>query len=385
MASVRMTTARSEASDVDTIAHELVEGLGGPPKFALLFVPSSRDQVAIHRAVRARLPVETRLLGASCAAGLDNGGLHGGITLAGLHGDFEVGLGLGLGLSRDAVEAGTVAMARACAELGTTPAALDTTRCFGIVLDDASRDKKEEFLIGMLAENPDLVLVGGGASTQGPDPTQQPAFVHLDGAVEADAVVLAVFRTSARWAVMRSHWYEPTGTILHVTSIDASCKRALEIDGRPAAQRYAEILGVDVEELEFGKPHGFSEYSTGIKIGREYFMRSPWKPLPDGSILFANLLVQGMELELMRRVDMAASIRNFFTDELPRRLPEPSCALLFQCGGCIWTAAARGVLDEVSAAFHAAPTAAGLQVSFEIYCGLVVNTTLTVLAFGDSP
>ena len=371
---------------MDTAARELAAGLGEPPRLALLFVPSRLDQAAVNHAVRARLPPGTRLLGASSSGQIDRDGLHEGcIVLAGLAGDFEVGLGLGRGLSRDAVEAGALAMTRACAELGTTPAALDTARCFGLVLDDGFQYKKEELLLGMLSENPDLVLVGGGASSEELDPARAQGFVHVDGVVEADAVMVAVFRTSARWAALRSHWYEPTGRTIRVTRLDASCRRALEIDGLPAAQRYADLIGVGVDDLDFIRPHGFSEHSTGIRIGREYFMRSPWKPLPDGSILFANLLEEGAELELMRRVDMAASTRRFFTEELPRQLPDPSCVLLFHCGGRVWNALAHGVLDDLSAAFRTASSSAGLTVAFEIYCGLAVNTTLTVLAFGDSP
>ncbi len=386
MPAIRMTTARTHLADPDAAAAALVSGLGEPPRLVLLYASSDRDQLALNRSLRALLPATTRLLGATTGGEIDHDGLHvGSVVIAALSGDFEVGIGLGRELSLDAVDAGAVAMARACAELGSTPAALDTTRCFGLVIDDGLRFCKEELLIGLLAHNPALVLVGGGASSSDLDPATARAFVHVDGEVATDAALIAVIRTDARWAALRSHWYEPSGKTLRITRVDPSCTRALEIDGQPAAARYAELLGVTVDELEFGKLRGFSEHPTGLRVGREYFMRSPWKPLPDGSILFTNLLTEGVELELMRRVDMVASTRQFFSEALPRALPDADGVLLFHCGGRTWTAATHGVLPALSDAFRGAPNPAGMQVHFEIYCGLAINTTLTVLAFGAAP
>ncbi|MBZ5709672.1 FIST signal transduction protein [Nannocystis pusilla] len=385
MASIVMTTARSGAPDPNLAAEALVRGLGAAPRLAVMFASSERDQRALNEAVRARLPATTRLIGATTAGEIDHDGLHtGSVVLAGLSGDFEVGLGLGKNLSQAPVEAGAAAMAQACAELGTRPEDADTERCVGLVIDDGFRFKKEELLIGMLDRNPGLVLVGGGASNSVFDPTTRQTQLHVDGEVATDAALIALFRTDAPWAALRSHWYEPTGERLTITRVDDSCTRALEIDGQPAAQRYAELLGVDVDDLEFGKPHGFSERPTGIRVGREVFLRSPWKVLPDGSILFANMLDEGAELELMRRVDMVASTRQFFSDELPRRVRSPTATLLFHCGGRMWTAHSHGVVDQLSQAFTAAPTPAGMNVCFELFRGFAINTTLTVLAFGDS-
>lgn len=385
MASIGMTTARSRAAEPAAAAEELVSGLGAAPKLAVMFASSDRDQRALNEAVRARLPATTRLIGATTSGEIDRDGLHeGSVVLAGLSGDFEVGLGLGRDLSRAPAEAGAAAVARACAELGVEPEDVDTRRHVGLVIDDGFRFKKEELLGGMLAPNPGLVLVGGGAANSIFDPIGRQTHVHVDGEVATDAALIALFRTDAPWAALRSHWYEPTGQTLRITRVDDSCTRALEIDGAPAARRYADLLGVTVDDLEFGKPRGFSERPTGIRVGREIFLRSPWKPLPDGSILFANMLDEGAELELMRRVDMVASTHKFLAEELPRRVKSPTATLMFHCSGRMWTAHSHGIVPELSRTFSAAPTPAGMNVAFELFCGFAINTTLTVLAFGDS-
>lgn len=365
--------------------------LGGvSPKLVTLFASRSRDQVALNRAVRERLPKTTRLVGATSGSEIDRSGVRANtVVMSALTGDFDVGLGIGRGLSSDATAAGIEAMSRACSELGTRPSEINVRKHVGLVIDDAFQWKKEELLLGMMFDNQGVTLVGGGAADSEPevenldaDPTKGSSLVHLDGEVASDAAIIALFRTDAPWGALRSHWFEPTGQRLVITRTDPSQRLALEIDGRPAAARYAELLDVPVEELEFGRPRGFSARPTALRVGREYFIRTPWKPLPDGSIAFANVLEEGTELEIMRPTDFVASTRRFFEEELPRRVENPTAALLFHCSGRWAVAKIEGKAEELSKTFAAAPPCAGFNVNFEIYCGFHINTTLTTLAFG---
>jgi len=387
MSSVELHRARTLVSDPKQAAERLLEQLpsAAKPKLVTVFASRSIDQVALNRALRERLPKGTRIVGTTSSAELDNEGLHErSIVLGALSGDFEVGLGVGRELSKDAIVSGNVAITSACDQLGVMPSNLGS-RHVGMVIDDAFRYKKEEFLLGMLEPNPALVLVGGGASDSELDPAKQSAQLHVDGEVVTDAVVVALFRTDARWAAMRSHWYVPTGRTLRITRVDETCTRALEIDGKPAAKRYAELLGVTVGDLEFGKPHGFATQPTALRVGREYFVRAPWRPLDDGSILFANLLEEGTDLEIMQLGDMVRSTTHFFEEELPLRVGNPSAVLLFQCSGRQWFADSTGKRADLAKTFASAPPAVGFNCHFEIYCGFHINTTLTALAFGSSP
>jgi hypothetical protein len=387
MARLDFRSSRTARTNAVAAAEDLVAQLGGmSPKLVTLFAARSHDHAALNRALRERLPAGTRLIGASSAGEIDRSGMTTGQAVLGAFaGDFDIGLGLGTALSRDALSAGATAMRRACEELGTHAADLSTDRHVGVVIDDGFRYKKEELLLGMLEQNPDVLLVGGGAADVDQDPAKQTALVHVDGEVATDATLVAMFRTDVPFAALRAHWYEPTGEMVRITKVDESHQRALEIDGRPAAARYAELVGVPIEELEFGKPHGFARRPTALRVGKEYFLRAPWKPLPDGSVLFANLLEEGSELELMRLGDMTASTRTFFTETMPARVGAPTAALLFHCGARSWFARATGEGDALAATFAVAPPCVGFDVHFEIYCGFHINTTLTSLVFGTEP
>ncbi len=382
-----MQTARTTQLDPIAAAEDLVRQLqgGATPKLVTLFASRDRDQVALNRALRERLPAGTRLVGATTGGELDNQGIYqGSVVLGALSGDFEVGLGLGTGLSVDAVGAGGAAIKRAAQELGVRQQDIDARKYVGLVIDDGFRYKKEELLLGILEKNPTLILVGGGASDHEYDPAKASALLHVDGEVATDGVLVALFKTNAPWAALRSHWYVPTGERVVITKVDESAQRALEIDGKPAALRYSELLGVPVDELEYPKPRGFAAHPTALKVGREYFIRSPWKPLPDNSILFANLLEEGTELELMKVGDMAGATRTFFQEELPRRVQNPQAALLFHCGGRMYYSHVTGTAAQLADTLRHAPSAAGMNVHFEIYSGFHINTTLTVLAFGGN-
>lgn len=386
MGRVDLVHARTSARDAGAAAEELISQLGGiTPKLLVVYASSDRDQAALNRALRERLPEGTRLLGATTGGEIDREGMHQGcVVVAALTGDFDVGIGLGRGLSRDAANAGEIAIQEAARQIGARADELGSRKYVAVVIDDAFRYKKEELLLGVMSMNQALVAVGGGAASSEVVEGGGTAYLHVDGEVATDAVAVALFRTDAPWAAMRSHWYVPTGQTVRITKIDETAKRALEIDGKPAAQRYAELLGVSVDDLEFGKPTGFAARPTALRVGREYFIRAPWKPLPDGSILFANMLEQGVELEIVKHVDAADSMRRFFEVEVPARVPAARAALLFHCSGRAYFAATTGQQQALSETFRAAPPCAGMNVQFEIYCGFHINTTMTSLVFGAS-
>ncbi|MEM9074525.1 MAG: FIST N-terminal domain-containing protein [Myxococcota bacterium] len=382
MASIQQHTARtSQKEPGEAAAHLLTQLEGDDPKLVVLFASRDRDQRTLNRALRERLPEGTRLIGATTGGEIDREGIHQGeVVIGALSGDFEIGLGLGHGLAKDAVTAGAAASKAACQELGVRQSDLDLRKTVGLVIDDGFQFKKEEMLLGVLEKNQGLVLVGGGAG----DVAQESSEIHLDGEVVNDAVLVALFQTDAPWAALRHHPYVPTGNAVTITKTDTSGRTVLEIDGQPAAQRYAELLDVSIDDLEFGKPRGFSQRSLALKVGREYFMRTPWKPQDDGSILFATMVEEDTRLEMMKLGDMGAMAEKFFDETVPYRCPNPQATLLFHCSGCQWVADSLGATEAVSEAFTRAPSPAGFNVFFEIYCGFHINTTLTTLAFGST-
>ena len=387
MPRVTLQTARSSKADPAAIADDLMRQLGpGTGKLAMMYAARSHDHHALNEAVRQRLPRSVRLVGASTAGELDREGMHDGSVVLGLlGGDLEVGIGVGKDLTRDGVTAGMDAAKMATSELGARPSELEGRQFVGVAIDDGLRDMKEHFLLGLMDRNQGLVVVGGGAADPSAFTNLKTAtsVLHVDGEVLSDAALFVLFKTEAPWAALRSHWYLPTGTTMTITKVDDTHRRALEIDGQPAARRYAELLGVEIDELPYGAPRGFAASPLALRVGSEYFIRAPLFPFEDGSISFANLLEEDSELELMRLGDPVGETARFFGEVLPAAVKSPSAALLFDCGGRKRFAEVLGKSAELSNAYRGAPPSIGFSVHFEVYCGLHLNTTLTCLAFGD--
>jgi len=237
-------------------------------------------------------------------------------------------------------------------------------------------------LLGVLEKNQGLVVVGGGAG--GYEFMKGTGWMGVDGEVFSDGVVTMLFRSTAPWAALRTHWYEPTGQRVLVTKVDVAARRILELDGRSAGQRWAEIAGVPPEHLTFGFPEQYLRWSLAMKVGREHFLRSICKSMQDDTLESMNMVQEDLELEVMRAGDIVESTRRFFTDELPRRVQNPTAALLFDCGARKFYAHLTGKVGEVGATLASAPPAAGSTVQFETYCGFMVNSTLTSLVFGSA-
>src|SRR5262249_2356422 len=120
MGRVDLVHARTTARDPGAAADELIAQLGGVvPKLLMVYASSDRYQPALNRALRERLPAGTRLLGATTGGEIDRDGMHqGSVIVAALTGDFDIGIGLGKGLSKDAARAGELAIQAAAQQIG---------------------------------------------------------------------------------------------------------------------------------------------------------------------------------------------------------------------------------------------------------------------------
>lgn len=382
MSTVRLKSAQAPASDPDQSAELALSGLGSfDAKVVFGFVPGPCDHRAYHAALRARLPKSVRLVTSSTGGEITNDGLLSEqLVLGALGGDLDIGIGWASGLSVDAAGAGSVAIETAARELGVRIADLDR-RYGAVVIDDGFKMKKEEMLLGVLEKNQGLVIVGGGAS--GYELMRGTGYIGVDGEVFADGAMVMLFRTNAPWAALRSHWYEPTNKRVRVTKVDLATRRIFELDGQPAAARWAEVCGVPPEALTPAHLEQLLSWSLAMRVGREYFLRAIMAGESDGSLQSTNMLQDDLELEVMRVGDPVEATRRFFTEELPRRVPNPTAALLFDCGARRLYAQLTGKAEALGATFKQAPPCAGLTVQFETYCGFMVNSTLTALVFGS--
>ena len=278
--------------------------------------------------------------------------------------------------------AGSRAMLRACEELGARRRAHDR-RHVGVVIDDGFATRRKSCCSACSSRTPMSLLVGGGASDIELDPRSIRARPRRRrGRDRRDARRAVPHRRAVRRAPLALVRADRGAHQDHEARRDRT-QRALEIDGKPAAQRYADILGVSVDELEFGKPNGFARRPTALRVGKEYFIRAPWKPLPDGSRAVRKLARGG----LRARADEARGHCRLDPQVLHRgspaagQEPERGAAVPLRRAHLVRACDRR---ERECSRRHSsvAPPCVGFDVHFEIYCGFHINTTLTSLVFG---
>lgn len=382
MASVQLSTSRSASDDPGKAAEEALASLSGTPKVVFGFVAGPFDHAAYHSALHARMPKGTRLITSSTGGEITNEGyFQNSLVVTALSGDLNVGIGKATGLTKDAPKVGSVAIEGAARELGIRIADLDR-RHGAIVIDDGFKMKKEEMLLGVLEKNQGLMLVGGGAG--GYEFMQGTGWMGVDGEVFSDGALVMLFETTAPWGALRSHWYEPTGQRVRVTKVDLATRRIVELDGKSAGARWAELLDMPPDQLTLAHPQNVLRWMLATKVGREYFLRSVGKSFDADTLESMNMIQEDQEFEVMKAGDVVGATKRFFEEELPRRVPNPTAAILFDCGARKFYSMLTGKTEELGSTFKGAPPSGGFTVQFETYCGFMVSSTLTSLVFGSS-
>ena len=171
----------------------------------------------------------------------------------------------------------------------------------------------------------------GGSSAD--DWKMEENYVLLGKKAFSDSMLLAVFETELRCGMGMAHGFLPTDKKTTVTRADGH--EVLEFELRPAASRYAELLGMDEAELKdrhltlttgklAGIPVRFNDYAINVAS----FIT------PRGGIRFTQPLLEGMQITIMEAAesDLLASGILAVQDALLRgEINRPAVALVFSC------------------------------------------------------
>jgi hypothetical protein len=222
-----------------------------------------------------------------------------------------------------------------------------------------------------------LPLIGGSA---GDGLDFESTHVYFDGRFRADSAVLALIATSLPVRPIMSQHFVAFDQRVVVTEADASKRVIREIDGRPAAQTYAALLGVDAGDLDSLR---FAAHPMLVMIGGEGYVRSISKVLPDGSLKFFCAVDEGMVLRIAGHTDLVGNLANAFAT-IRRQFGEPQLILGCDCVLRQLEAIEEGVLERV-AGLMTANRVVGFSTYGEQYRGVHVNQTFTGVAIGCAP
>jgi hypothetical protein len=267
------------------------------------------------------------------------------------------------------IEAAAAALSR---ELGQSLRELDPQKWLGLgFLEGATgREEKINEALGNVA--PLLQFVGGSAG----DRIQfKQTWVYAKGQLHHNACALLVMQPVRPFAILKTCHFVATPMEVTITKADPDKRLVHEIDGRPAVERYAALVGVKVEELSFPD---FLANPLGLMIDGEPWLRSVVRA-NGSSLFFACSMLEGMTLNLMRPLDIVENAAHAFKQATAPLGVPPRAAILFNCAYRMIEVQIKGVAPAYHAALSSIPHA-GLHSNGESYLGHI-NQTLTGIVF----
>ncbi len=247
-------------------------------------------------------------------------------------------------------------------------------RAFGMVLVDGLSRAEERLAATLYQSLGTIPLIGGSAGTQH---SFEGAYVYHEGKFQRDAALFALFATTLPFATFKVQHTTPGKRKLVVTMADPEQRVVQELNGEPAAEAYAEALGVEVEELDALL---FSQNPLLFPSGGEYYVRAVKKVNADRGLDFFSGLEVGQVLSVGERNDPLQALQRGF-DGVHDKVGSPQVILACDCALRRMEFERAGNDAEVGG-LMARHRVAGFCSYGQQYNGLYVNQTFSAVALG---
>lgn len=376
-ASGSIRIGQSAATDPETAVAELHAALVGdtPPAVVVFFTSPQHERGALARAINSRfgkLPV----IGCTTAGEIGPLGYLSG-TLSGFslpQEDFTVVSDCIRNLRHFEMGQGQ-AFAQALTRRldGLTDNAAFEKR-FAFALIDGLSVREEPVARAFQSALGGVRLFGGSA---GDELRFGDTWVFHDGVFHRDAALLTLVQTSRPFRLFKTQHFVCDSERLVVTEADPARRVVTEINGLPAAEEYARLVGTDLDHLT---PSHFAQSPVVVVIDGTDYVRSIQKVNPDGSLTFFSAIDEGLVLRVARGMDMVDNLRAAL-EALAEDVGPPELIIVCDCILRHLEIESAGLREQVAALLRASH-AVGFSTYGEQYQGVHVNQTLTGVALG---
>jgi hypothetical protein len=239
----------------------------------------------------------------------------------------------------------------------------------GLILIDGL-SMKEEDIMDKIGRRTNIMFTGGSAS----DALKfDKTYIYANGKAYTDAALLAVFKANNGIDYIKTQSVDVMDTVFTITKADTAKRAVLEFDGKPAAERYAEALGVtaaDIEPLLFANP-------VGLIIDDDVYIRSCMKSDGNSLIFYCNIL-EGSQVNLLKIKDIIPDTRKAVNDKMSR-LGQISGIIDFRCVLRTLQLTGENKTDEYAGVFANIPAIGFSTYGEELYGH--INQTSTMMVF----
>ncbi len=234
--------------------------------------------------------------------------------------------------------------------------------------------KQEDLLVAALQSGLEEMPVFGGSAGNGLNFRETSVF-HM-GRFHSNAALILLLETDLEFAGLGFDHFLPTGEQMVVTAALPEERLALEINGSPAAEEYARLVGVPVDELS---PQVFAENPVLVRNHELYHVRAIQGVQDGGALSFLSAIDIGLLLTLGRGQEI---LRTLFDElDVKSALGKPPDFILgFDCFLRKLEIDQKDLTGPASEILRS-HRVLGFNTYGEQHCGVHVNQTFVGVAF----
>lgn len=195
---------------------------------------------------------------------------------------------------------------------------------FALLLTDGLSVREEPLTRVLQSALGKLPLLGGSAGDGG---NFGATYVYSEGCFHADSAVLVLVSTRLPLQLFMTQHFVATDERLVVTETDTARRIVKEINGLPAAQEYARMLGIAMRDLN---PGHFAASPMVVLINGMNYVRAIQKVNPDDSLTFFCAIENGLVLRVAKGVGLLQNLEQAFA-QIRAGMGVPQLVLACEC------------------------------------------------------
>lgn len=247
--------------------------------------------------------------------------------------------------------------------------------CFALLLSDGLSLREEQLTCALQSALGKIPLVGGSA---GGGEGFGETLVYFDGQFRSDSAALILVATRLPFKLFMTQHFVAGEERLVVTEADTFRRVVKEINGLPAAEVYAEILGVSVGDLS---PQHFAASPIVVLVNGTNYVRAIQKVHADGSLTFFCAIENGLVFRVAKGVDLLSNLERAFW-EIRAQIGRPQLVLAYECVSRTLEIRQSRLAGRVGEVLRQNNTT-GFSTYGEQFRGVHVNQTLVGIAIGN--
>jgi hypothetical protein len=239
----------------------------------------------------------------------------------------------------------------------------------------------EEKVLSVLGSTFPNMPLAGGTAAENITFNEKSIYLSANGEVFQNAAIVTFIKSANKITAFKENMYEDFGREdLMITKIDSTNRIIYEFNGKKAANEYARILGITVDDI----PKYIFKHPLGRVFDEKVWITSIFKVTEDNGILFACNLVKGSTLRVLKPVENIVAEAERSMKTIRTDMNNVHGAVIFNCLYRYLHCKMENNLSQINSVYSKnIPQYVGFQTYGEQFGKYMMNATLTALVFGD--